>query len=69
MELRVPSRVAKRYPIRFKDGYFAPPPQDTLLELRNECVRILEEYFGIPCDAHHHEVATAPRGRDGGIAR
>ena len=51
------------YPIRFKGGYFAPPPQDTLLELRNECVRILEECFGILCDAHHHEVATA--GLDG----
>jgi glutamine synthetase len=52
------------YPIRFKDGYFAPPPQDTLLELRNECVGILEECFGILCDAHHHhEVATA--GLDG----
>jgi len=47
------------YPIRFKEGYFAPPPQDTLLELRNECVKILEEFFGILCDAHHHEVATA----------
>ena len=26
---------------------------------RNECVDILSSNFGIACDAHHHEVATA----------
>jgi len=26
---------------------------------RNECVDILSNNFGIACDAHHHEVATA----------
>lgn len=46
-------------PIRFKEGYFPAPPQDTLAGYRDECARILEDYFGIKCDAHHHEVATA----------
>jgi len=47
------------FPIRFKEGYFPAPPQDTLSEYRSECVTILEDTFGIECDAHHHEVATA----------
>jgi len=47
------------YPIRFKEGYFPTPPQDTLMEFRNEVVTILRDCFGIPCNAHHHEVATA----------
>lgn len=47
------------YPIRFKEGYFPAPPHDTLMEFRCECVRMLEDYFGIFSDAHHHEVATA----------
>jgi len=47
------------YPIRFKEGYYPAPPHDTLLEYRSECVLILENYFNIICDAHHHEVATA----------
>jgi len=46
-------------PIRFKEGYFPAPPQDTLMGYRTECVKILEENFGIVVDAHHHEVATA----------
>ena len=29
------------------------------MEYRNECVDILSNNFGIICDAHHHEVATA----------
>jgi len=45
-------------PIRFKEGYFPAPPQDTLAGYRSECVHVLENYFGIVCDAHHHEVAT-----------
>ena len=45
-------------PIRFKEGYFPAPPQDTLAGYRSECVRVLEDCFGIVCDAHHHEVAT-----------
>jgi glutamine synthetase len=47
------------YPIRFKEGYYPVPPQDTLLDYRNECVSILENNFMVKCDAHHHEVATA----------
>lgn len=47
------------YPIRFKEGYFPAPPQDTLMDYRGDVVKTLEEYFGIVCDAHHHEVATA----------
>ncbi|RLI31125.1 type I glutamate--ammonia ligase [Candidatus Bathyarchaeota archaeon] len=47
------------YPIRFKEGYFSVPPQDSLMEFRCECVKILTEFFGIICDVHHHEVASA----------
>ena len=47
------------YPIRFKEGYYPAPPQDTLMEFRCECARILTENFGVICDVHHHEVATA----------
>jgi len=47
------------YPIRFKEGYFPTPPQDTLMEFRNEATAILNDYFGITFNAHHHEVATA----------
>lgn len=50
------------YPIRFKEGYYPAPPQDTFMELRSECVRILEDFFHIPCTVHHHEVATAGQG-------
>jgi len=46
------------YPIRLKDGYLPATPNDTLTEYRNECVDILNENFGVICDAHHHEVAT-----------
>jgi glutamine synthetase len=47
------------YPIRLKDGYLPSTPHDTLTEYRNECVDVLNENFGVICDAHHHEVATA----------
>ncbi|MEM4294911.1 MAG: type I glutamate--ammonia ligase [Candidatus Caldarchaeum sp.] len=46
-------------PIRFKEGYYPAPPQDTLMEYRNEVCRVLTDYFGVEIDAHHHEVATA----------
>src|SRR5678816_4652823 len=29
------------------------------MDYRNECVDVLGTDFGIICDAHHHEVATA----------
>jgi len=53
------SSSGMNYPIRFKEGYFPAPPQDTLMDFRAECVKAMEESFYIPCDAHHHEVATA----------
>jgi glutamine synthetase len=34
-------------------------PGDTLMDYRNECVYVLSNSFGIVCDAHHDEVATA----------
>src|SRR2546422_1072147 len=47
------------FPIRFKDGYYPAPPVDTLSDYRSECVTNLRDGFGILCNAHHHEVATA----------
>ncbi len=47
------------FPIRFKEGYYPAPPQDTLQEYRNEMCRLLMDSFGMTLDAHHHEVATA----------
>jgi len=32
------------------------------MDLRNEVVKLLEQNFGILCDAHHHEVSTAGQG-------
>jgi len=50
---------ATGYPIRFKEGYLPTPPQDTLMNYRSECVQVLDRFFDIACEAHHHEVATA----------
>src|ERR1041385_5050336 len=47
------------YALRLKEGYLPSAPGDTLMEYRNECVDVLSNNFGIVCDAHHHEVATA----------
>ena len=47
------------YPMGLQEGYYPSTPSDTLTPFRNECVNILNEYFGILCDNHHHEVATA----------
>src|SRR5689334_5530868 len=47
------------YALRLKEGYLPSAPGDTLMDYRNECVDILSNNFGIICDAHHHEVATA----------
>jgi glutamine synthetase len=46
------------YTVREKGGYFPPAPHDTLHDLRTEIVLTLER-LGIPCEFHHHEVATA----------
>ena len=46
------------YTIREKEGYFPPAPHDTLSDLRTEMVLTLER-LGVPCEFHHHEVASA----------
>jgi glutamine synthetase len=45
------------YTIREKEGYFPPAPHDTLHDLRTRMVLTLER-IGIPCEFHHHEVAS-----------
>jgi glutamine synthetase len=45
------------YTVRPKEGYFPPSPHDSLHDLRTEMVLTLER-LGIPCEFHHHEVAT-----------
>lgn len=47
------------YPMGLQEGYYPSTPSDTLAPFRNECVDVLNEHFGILCDNHHHEVATA----------
>ncbi|MEW5841001.1 MAG: type I glutamate--ammonia ligase, partial [Thermoproteota archaeon] len=47
------------YTLRLKEAYLPTAPGDTLVDYRNECVDVLTNNFGIVCDAHHHEVATA----------
>jgi glutamine synthetase len=47
------------YPMGLQEGYYPTTPSDTLTPYRNECVNILSKNFGILCDNHHHEVATA----------
>jgi glutamine synthetase len=47
------------YTLNLKEGYLPSAPGDSLMSFRNECVDILSNNFGIACDAHHHEVATA----------
>jgi glutamine synthetase len=45
------------YTVRQKEGYFPPAPHDTLHDLRSRMVLTLEK-LGIPCEFHHHEVAS-----------
>ena len=47
------------YPMGLQEGYYPSTPSDTLTPFRNECVNILNSNFGVLCDNHHHEVATA----------
>ena len=47
------------YTIPFKGGYFPAPPADSLTDLRDEVSEILQDFFRIRVEAHHHEVATA----------
>ena len=53
------SQEGSGYPMGLQEGYYPSTPSDTLTPFRNECVNVLNEYFGIVCDNHHHEVATA----------
>jgi glutamine synthetase len=43
--------------VREKEGYFPPAPHDTLADIRTAMVLTLER-LGIPCEFHHHEVAS-----------
>jgi glutamine synthetase len=45
------------YTVREKEGYFPPAPHDTLGDLRTRMVLMLER-LGVPCEFHHHEVAS-----------
>jgi glutamine synthetase len=47
-----------KYPIRRKDGYDAPPFQDSLLEFRFEVAEILKKCFSIKVTNLIHEVAS-----------
>jgi len=49
------------YRPRVKGGYFPVAPHDTLTDVRNEMVQLMEE-CGIQVELHHHEVATAGQG-------
>ena len=53
------SKEGTGYPMGLQEGYYPSTPSDTLTPFRNECVDILNNSFGILCDNHHHEVATA----------
>ena len=53
------SQEGTGYPMGLQEGYYPSTPSDTLTPFRNECVAVLNEHFGILCDNHHHEVATA----------
>src|SRR3990172_8762557 len=46
------------YKPRHKEGYFPVPPTDSLHDLRDEMVRVMES-VGLKIEAQHHEVATA----------
>lgn len=43
---------------RAKGGYFPVAPVDSLVDIRGEMVRTMID-MGLPCDKHHHEVASA----------
>jgi glutamine synthetase len=45
------------YKPRHKEGYFPCAPTDSLIDLRNEMVQVLQS-VGIRIEASHHEVAT-----------
>jgi len=43
---------------RAKGGYFPVAPVDSCMDIRGEMVSTMLE-MGLPCDKHHHEVASA----------
>lgn len=49
------------YKPRYKEGYFPVPPTDSLHDLRDEMVRVMES-IGMEIEAQHHEVACAGQG-------
>ncbi|MGB2952440.1 MAG: type I glutamate--ammonia ligase [Gaiellaceae bacterium] len=51
------ARPGLGYTIAPKEGYFPPAPHDSLHDLRTQMVLTLER-LGIPCEFHHHEVAS-----------
>ena len=53
------SQEGTGYPMGLQEGYYPSTPSDTLTPFRNDCVDILNSNFGVLCDNHHHEVATA----------
>ncbi len=44
--------------IRHKEGYFPVPPQDTLVDIRNEMITVMKD-CGLTVEREHHEVGTA----------
>jgi glutamine synthetase len=50
---------AGKYPIRRKNGYDAPPFQDSLMELRFEVAEILKKNYFIKVTNLNHEVASS----------
>jgi glutamine synthetase len=46
------------YKPRYKEGYFPVPPTDSMQDIRQEMVMVLES-VGIVVEKQHHEVATA----------
>ena len=45
------------YKLRYKEGYFPVQPSDSLMNIRNEMVLLMEE-AGLEVEAQHHEVAS-----------
>lgn len=58
-EKNIDGSFNRGYKIRHKEGYFPVPPHDSLQDLRNEMVKVIQEYMHIQVETHHHEVATA----------
>jgi glutamine synthetase len=48
-----------KYPIRNKDGYDAPPFQDSLIGFRFEIANTLKQHYGIEATNLNHEVASS----------